>query len=34
MTATDALRSLREGRDWRLPVTLAIALRELRSGLS
>ncbi|HEY7669424.1 MAG TPA: FtsX-like permease family protein, partial [Hyphomicrobium sp.] len=34
MTATEALPSAAERRDWRLPVVLAIAVRELRSGLS
>ena len=34
MTATDAITSAREGRDWRLPVVLGIALRELRSGFA
>jgi putative ABC transport system permease protein len=34
MTATETLTSAAQGRDWRLPVVLGIALRELRSGLS
>jgi len=34
MTATETLTSGARGRDWRLPVALAIAVRELRSGLS
>ncbi len=34
MTATAALPSAAQGREWRLPVVLSIALRELRSGLS
>ena len=34
MTATDAFTSAREDREWRLPVVLAIALRELRSGFA
>jgi len=31
MSATDAVPSTVRGRDWRLPVVLSIALRELRS---
>ena len=34
MTATDALDPAREGRTWRMPLVLALALRELRSGIS
>ena len=34
MTATDAFTSAREDREWRLPVVLSIALRELRSGFA
>jgi putative ABC transport system permease protein len=34
MSATDAVPSTVRGRDWRLPVVLSIALRELRSGFA
>src|SRR4030088_856971 len=34
MTATAAFTSAARGRDWRLPVVLSIALRELRSGFA
>ncbi len=34
MSATDAFTSARAGRDWRLPVVVGIALRELRSGFA
>ena len=34
MTAADALGPVREDRSWRLPLVLALALRELRSGIS
>ncbi|MEX0744214.1 MAG: FtsX-like permease family protein [Phycisphaeraceae bacterium] len=34
MTATETLTSAERRRDWRLPVVLSIAVRELRSGLS
>ncbi len=34
MTATEALTPAAQGRDWRLPIVLSIAVRELRSGLS
>ncbi len=34
MTATETLTSAAQGRDWRWPVVLSIAVRELRSGLS
>jgi len=34
VTATEALSSSPRDREWRLPVLLGIALRELRSGLS
>ena len=34
MTATEALTSTREGHGWRLPAVVAIALRELRGGMS
>jgi len=34
MSATDAITSAPSDRDWRLPVVLAIALRELRSGFA
>ncbi len=34
MSATDAFTPARVGRDWRLPVVVSIALRELRSGFA
>ena len=34
MTAADTVASAPQGRDWRLPVVLSIALRELRSGFA
>ena len=34
MTATDAFPASSRGGDWRLPMVLSIALRELRSGFS
>jgi putative ABC transport system permease protein len=34
MTATDAIPASTRGRDWRLPMVLSIALRELRSGFA
>ncbi len=34
MTATDALPSAAQSREWRLPTVLGIAVRELRGGLS
>ena len=34
MTAADTVASAPQGRDWRLPLVLSIALRELRSGFA